>query len=221
MVHRARTNHQRALIRQARLEGRPILGICAGSWDIWSAYGGSFKAVTSHCNRRGMPRILVKGRIGSNGQVHRIRVVGSTALAGMMGDTSGKDLQALPVNSVHWKAADDASIPLGMSVSAYSVRDNTLAPADMKGADADTIEGFESTFGALVAGVQWHPEAYNRTDRLCFCAERHLAILRYMAAAGQDFVNKKTMLRELKSMPFFEALRKRADMTASISLGCA
>lgn len=207
-VHSARTKHQEELIRKARLEGRPILGICAGSWDIWSAYGGEFIDVAHHCYRGGMPRILTGARIGNNVLVHRVKVEKSTFLAAAMGNSAATTLQDLSVNSVHWQAPNPEKVPYRLIVSARSVRDNGLAPENAQDADENTVEAFESEFGAPVVGVQWHPEAYNSGE---VDATKHLGILKTMAEAGRTFVRKKAVLRELSSAPFFRTLAEASE----------
>jgi gamma-glutamyl-gamma-aminobutyrate hydrolase PuuD len=74
--------HEMNLLKEARNRGRPVLGICAGSWQIWTNpnfKGGYLAPVTDHAWKP-MPKIRVNGLIGFNTQIHSCAVVGSSML---------------------------------------------------------------------------------------------------------------------------------------------
>ena len=83
----ARRNiHERELLRKAFLQGRPVMGICAGSWQIWSSMGGGVQDVKDHAWRR-MPAITSKGNVGYNVPMHRVAIMGASMLAGAITDS--------------------------------------------------------------------------------------------------------------------------------------
>jgi len=197
-VHKKRAEFQKNLIKDALLRGRPILGICAGSWDIWEYLGGTCKPVTAHCYRAGMPRILSSGLIGFNRQVHRVDIQASTCLASSISRTSTKPLIKFPVNSVHWQAPDKITLPEGVIISAYSVTEPRFTPFNSASADPGTVEAFEKKWGAPVMGIQWHPEAYNHSDKSEKYPDTQHSFLLYMAKAGDAYASKQKVLEELK-----------------------
>ncbi len=230
-----RDAHERELLRKAFLQGRPVLGICAGSWQIWSSLGGSLKDVKDHAWER-MPAITTKGKVGFNTQMHKVAITASSMLAGALTDsqryatfhpralpsaatgkwTAGASVPlpslemihpavGLTVNSVHWKAADLASLPRGIhnrprvSIAGTALQDDTVAPKCKKeGAgvfkhpDEDTVEVFEQEHGAPLLGIQWHPEAYNNDGS--DTSAKHRSIVRYMAKAGDAFCAKRVLV---------------------------
>lgn len=133
-----RTAHERQLLQRAMNQGRPILGICAGTWQIWTFFGGGLRSVKDHAWER-MPAITSRGTIGYNTQMHRVVISASSMLAGAITDfrryarskpsvaqdgagTSAQrpELKLLDaihpaveliVNSVHWQAPDQNIVP--------------------------------------------------------------------------------------------------------------
>lgn len=94
----------------------------------------------------------------------------------------------IPVNSVHSVApvaAPNDSILKQFEVAAVSVPDPQNLRKNREGnvyaPQSDTIEAFESKFGAPVVGVQWHPEAYFWKEKESRC---HRSLLLFMAKAG-------------------------------------
>ena len=81
-----RDTHERKLLRRAFLQGRPVMGICAGSWQMWLSMGGRVKVVKEHAWRR-MPAITSKGKVGYNVQMHRVAIKSRSMLAGAITDS--------------------------------------------------------------------------------------------------------------------------------------
>lgn len=192
-----REEFQGTLIKQALLEGRPILAVCGGCWQLWEKFGGKTKEVREHSYRGGMPRILQStGKVGNNKQVHRVGFgQNSQILLGAM----RLEQDARPtVNSVHWKAPVKSNVS-HVQVSAISIADDQIAPLiTNKGMTRPLkpercIEAFESESGAPILGIQWHPEAYQQ-------GTSHAHSIRYMEEAGRAFNIKKKMLLEIKAI---------------------
>lgn len=213
--------HERKLLQKARNQGRPILTICAGTWQLWSFFGGTLQDVQDHAWEK-MPSITVKGKIGCNTQMHKVVITASSMLAGAVTDggayvrqqhalcESSSDHAAshpleLIVNSVHWKAPDPIT-PLSVAKSqsvlaivATAQQDDSIVPqrnktgtGAFKHPDAGTVEAIEQEHGAPLLGIQWHPEAYNNDGLLNSRQQR--SILTYMAKAGDAFCAKRKMI---------------------------
>ncbi|MBN9413311.1 MAG: gamma-glutamyl-gamma-aminobutyrate hydrolase family protein [Candidatus Paracaedimonas acanthamoebae] len=197
-----RKEHEENLLKQAFLRGQPILAICAGSWRLWESLGGKLEEVEDHCYGGGMIRISeTTGEVGYNKQIHRVKVHKDTLLRSIMGTAVD---ERPSVNSLHWKAPSSKKIPTLAKISAISVADNKIAPNTRQGEqmspEEGTIEAFENMHGAPFLGIQWHPEAYTRADSEDMVPEKHLAILEYMAKAGQAYHHKRLMLKELEEL---------------------
>lgn len=70
--HLLRVEHERALLKEAQLQGRPVLGICGGSWRVLESYGGTTNALpaNTHQTRRSMAFIRTRGFISDNLRQH-------------------------------------------------------------------------------------------------------------------------------------------------------
>ena len=79
----ARYDYEKDLIKKARNRGQPILAVCAGSWQLWGAFGGRTKTVSDHCYAN-MPYIVTDGSVGNNVPVHRVRLAANTIVSGAM-----------------------------------------------------------------------------------------------------------------------------------------
>lgn len=197
-----RKAHEQHLLKQALLRGQPILAVCAGSWRLWEALGGELAEVQDHSYGGGMIRLSADGKIGYNKQIHRIKTEKNTFLEAIMETT---DENCLPsVNSVHWKAPSSKKVPFLATLSAKAMVDDKIAPNTRQGVQmkpqSESIEAFESKYGVPFLGIQWHPEAYTKADSKEMTPEKHLAILQYMAKAGQAYHYKRLMLKELEEM---------------------
>lgn len=198
-----RTPYEKRIIKEALKRGQPILSICAGSWQLWEAFGGKTRDVIDHCYRGGMMRVGVNGDIVCNKQIHRISIEEDSFLAKAM----GKGPHGQPtVNSLHWKSPDERTIPQFLRVVAKAVMDNNIAPLSSTGnkqpmaVESDTIEAFESKYGVPILGIQWHPEAYNSNDDLDMSPRKHINIMKYMAQSGHAYKMKRQMLREFEEV---------------------
>lgn len=206
-VYKERKEYETAAIKNALRTGRPILAICAGSWRLLEVCGGQTVDVKGHCNRSGMPRKIANGTIGYNMEVHRIQIEPTSFLAEAMGYIKSQEALAQnpniriqpAVNSVHWAAPSRRNFPGYLRVAASSLRDDQIAPELHKTGnqfevEANTIEAFESQFGAPVFGIQWHPEAYEKNAT----GQPHHRLLKYCAQAGETYAARQRMLREYK-----------------------
>lgn len=201
--HQKRMKFEKALIQDAMNRGRPVLGICGGSWQIYDWAGGCFVAVKDHAYAR-MPNIGTNGDVVYNIQVHGVKIEKDSLVAiAMEGKRPDSDIH-LNVNSVHWKACDDKAVPINFKISAKSatapdIQLKNRAGAQMK-PQTDTIEAFETDQGAPVIGIQWHPEAYGFSGAKLKALDsaKHKSLLLFMAKAGDAFAAKQTMLEEFK-----------------------
>lgn len=198
-----RRKYEKQLIKKALNRGQPILAVCAGSWQLWKAFGGTTQSVLDHCYAS-MPRIGVNGDVVNNVQIHRIKLTANTIVAGAMQIKSvGAALATRPkVNSVHWEAPDEKNVPALLEISAVARVDEGLAPNSRSGKGQmqptrGSVEAFEMKHGVPTVGIQWHPEAcfkYKQTLE----DKRHSNILKTMAEAGDAYQAKRKMLREFK-----------------------
>lgn len=206
-----RQTFEQEIIRKAMLKGRPILAVCAGSWRLWEAYGGITKEVKDHTYSR-MINLNEQGTIVYNIQVHDIKTLPNTLLSSVMKLTPEIDKES--VNSVHWLAPDDiASTTLVKSngvqalydllqVSARAVENEDISLNNRHGnkmaPEEETVEAFETKWGAPTMGIQWHPEAYCRylIGKKVYYHPKHKNILEYMAKAGDAYSARRRMLQE-------------------------
>jgi len=107
-----RQRHERELLKLAYRTGRPVLGLCGGSWTVLESYGGATSALppNTHQVRRG-PFIRADAAISSNFAEHDIDVFGDADHPTLLAHVSGTghwrarvDCR-LPVDSNHWAAA--------------------------------------------------------------------------------------------------------------------
>lgn len=203
-----REAHENALLRKALLRGQPVLGICAGAWRVWEALRRleidpdfsqkmqeGLAEVYDHSAARMMSFSESTGQVVYNIQLHGVKVEADSLLYQMM----GKSAVEMNVNSVHWKAPDRKTIPSNVRVVAVATKGDVKETRNRHGkvieSELDTVEAFETVFGAPVIGVQWHLEAYNLKDT---GSEAHLNILRWMAKAGDVYAQKRKVLAELE-----------------------
>jgi len=207
------------LLRKAFLRGQPVLGICAGSWRIWSVLRQleqdvSFQKtlddglidVEDHAASRMMSVSDNTGNVVYNIELHGVDIEKTSLLHSMMGE---KAPAVLNVNSVHWKSSDKAKKPINVNIVGTSNEGMTKETKNRHGkiikSEVGAIEAFETTFGVPVIGVQWHPEAYNSSD---INSEYHLNILRWMAKAGDAYAHKRRVLKQLSESEKFLSISK-------------
>ena len=148
--------------RLAMKSGIPILGICRGLQLITVAAGGQLiQDIPSQIDRS----IQHFQRSSMNTNTHRIFVEESSLLFSLL------ENREVWVNSFHHQAVAEA--PDGFKISA-------------KASDG-TIEAMESTGDSFCFGIQWHPEATHKSDRLSQAIfEKFIS-----AAAGFQISRKK------------------------------
>ncbi|HKY69892.1 MAG TPA: gamma-glutamyl-gamma-aminobutyrate hydrolase family protein [Gammaproteobacteria bacterium] len=200
LSHQFRMQFERTIIKQAVQRGMPILAVCAGAWTVWQTVGGALTPVTDHNYGGAMPRVGVNGIIVNNKHVHNVIVDAGTLVADAMGPEATR--WQWPVNSVHWKAASPTPMPENFQVCATAKKDprisiKTRQQTDMSPQE-DSIEGFESIYGAPIFGIQWHPEAFQWNSAVPSESVNHRVLL-FMAKAGDAYRAKQTMLKEYKS----------------------
>lgn len=212
-----RERFEQEIIRKAMLKGRPILAVCAGSWRLWEAYGGIMKEVRDHNYNGGMLRLNGEGTVTYNIPVHSIRTLPDTLLNSIMDVTLEEE--TIAVNSVHWLAPNDtvpAALPGDINrhrhvqalysllqVSARATEDEDISlmtrQREKMAPEEDTVEAFETKWGAPTLGIQWHPEAYCRYKKgdTNVHHPQHKNILEFMAKAGDAYAARRRMLKEL------------------------
>lgn len=202
-AHQIRIEFERGLLKDALRRGRPILAICAGSWTLWEALGGTLKVVSDHNYGGGMPRISAQGKMSYNKHVHDVEVTQGTLLGDAMALGDTQEERTLPANSIHWLAPDDTVVPPNFEIAAKSKRNAEVSiqtrQATQMAPQEDSVEGFCSKFGAPVAGFVWHLEAFDWDSRDAAAIANNNALL-FMAKAGDAYQEKQTMLREFKEV---------------------
>lgn len=196
-----RIEQNNLLIQDAINRGKPILAVCGGSWALWQFFGGELVPVKDHCASR-MPNLNRQGTVGYNTQIHRIELQNDGyILKAAMAYEQYQEQNPFPaVNSVHW-LAPGGEIPQGLDISARSLFDEALAPQNrhqqQMHPEENVIECFESSYGAPILGVVWHPEAYTNNTKDEFFPQQHQGIIRYMAEASRTYKIKQQVNREL------------------------
>ena len=215
--HTAQNNFEADLIRQAMVRGQPVLAICAGCWPLWQYTPkqgkgeipmpkGKLKPVTGHAAGKMIYMSETHGRAVYNSQIHGVEIPEGTLLKAF------SKTNTLRVNSVHSTAPDETFVPDLFQVSAWSKKDRELAPKNRHGDIMDTkentVEAFESKFGAPVLGIQWHPEAYGADSNTKGVkdAPKHRSIIQDMTRAGQAYAYKRRLLEELHTV--FQAINE-------------
>lgn len=135
MVDELRDELELRALSFCRERGLPVLGICRGFQVINVALGGSLLQDLATDHVGALPHRSVR----DVSQVHSIRLVPGTALAGILG-RDGK----IQVNSRHHQGLTERELAPGLKVSA-------VAPDGI-------VEGIESWDEPFLVGVQCHPE---------------------------------------------------------------
>lgn len=127
------------LVRWAKADGKPVLGVCRGMQVINVALGGTlyqdiakeYRAGQKHdcfpCEDNGFRRDQL---------IHDVKVRPDSRLGAILGAAQAT------VNSMHHQAV--RTVGQGLRISAT--------------ASDDVIEGLEGRNGQFLVGVQWHPE---------------------------------------------------------------
>lgn len=215
-----REQQERELLRKAFLRGQPVLGICAGSWRIWSVlcqleYDATFRKtcddgvidVEDHAASRMMSVSNNTGNVVYNIELHGVDIEETSLLHSMMGK---KAPTGLNVNSVHWKSPDKSKKPNNVNIVGIATegtaKETKNRHGDIINSEVGAVEAFETVFGAPILGVQWHPEAYNPGG---INGDYHLNILRWMAKAGDAYAQKRRILKQLSESEKFLSISKQ------------
>ncbi len=177
------------LIKNALLRGQPILGVCAGCWQLWKFFGGSLVPITNHLNSQ-MIRLqrAISSDImhvinnGETDQIHTLEINEDSLVGIIIQGHSTATHIPLRVNSIHSSAMDMPTLPAELKLSAWA--------DDLP--EGPSIEAIETHFGAPMIGTQWHIEAYFQTEN-----NPYTPIVIYMAKAGDTYKQKRACLRQL------------------------
>ena len=134
---------EQTLIRWAREDGKPVLGVCRGIQIINVAFGGTlFQDLTA--NREGSIKhdYFPEQGFERNCLSHTTQIDRDSRLGDIL------KLEDLQVNSMHHQGIDKLA-PI--------FRATAYAPDGL-------IEALECPNGQFLIGVQWHPEELTRTD---------------------------------------------------------
>jgi gamma-glutamyl-gamma-aminobutyrate hydrolase PuuD len=171
---------------------------------------GKIRSVDDHNYRGGMPQIKEStGKVGHNKQMHKIKLKDDAYLLKASMTIKQKEgfvvNDSIPVNSVHSHAVDEKFIPPWFTISATTVQDDALAPLSVDGTkrllkpEEDSVEAFESAYGAPWLGIQWHLEAYTSNTDPKYFPDIHRNILKYMMQSGQVYQQRQEIVQEIKS----------------------
>ncbi len=127
----------------ADTRGLPVLGICRGFQAINVFSGGT---LLQHVDGHAGP-----GYGQGPARQHPLRLVPGSRLARILFPTNARG-GVLPVNTYHHQAIRAADLAPGLLASAWAT-----SP------DGDLVEGFETSTGRFVIGVQCHPERTEST----------------------------------------------------------
>jgi putative glutamine amidotransferase len=131
LVHRPRDDFEIALIRAARQQGLPILGICRGCQIINVALGGTVRNLRKEQDVKGLHLVL---------SGHAVDLNPDSKLAEILGVTHLEKVVSLHGNSVGKPAP-------GVTIAA-------TGPGDV----IEAIEADSAGKKGWIVGIQWHPE---------------------------------------------------------------
>ncbi|NII75069.1 gamma-glutamyl-gamma-aminobutyrate hydrolase PuuD [Dyella sp. SG562] len=209
--HGRRVRHEADLLKQAQLTGRPVLGICGGSWRVLESYGGSTRGVKPKTHQtKKMPYLTTKGVVARVASTHGLDVTPGSMLSGAFRD----DQQATPsqVNTAHWAVAEEASPGHLKGVPTIGRNKQPLLTISARGGTRNdppylkktekvpdrSVEAFETRHGAPVMGIQWHPEAYG-TGFEASHTQANRRLLDWMAQAGDAYEARRGMTQQFKA----------------------
>jgi putative glutamine amidotransferase len=134
----ARDAVEMELIRWAKADGKPVLGVCRGIQVINVALGGTLyqDLEAQYAGAIKHDYFPPAGGYTRSSLVHDVYVAPNSRLADLLG------VLELPVNSMHHQ---------GIKTLAPGLQPTVTAPDGL-------IEGIESPNGNFLVGVQWHPE---------------------------------------------------------------
>lgn len=204
---RSRSELDMCLIKTAYLQGRPILAVCAGCWDLIYYIRKATEceeidikvAVIDHANRRGMVTLNPSnGRVLRNEAIHEVKFVRESLIQKIV----KHPIKTIQVNSVHRFALDQDSVNgTIMQVAARSIANSTCKNKNgeekhigshVMDSQGNVVEAVESVQGVPIIGTQWHAEAYTEQED-----NFNYTLIRYMISTSIAFDLKQAMQREL------------------------
>ena len=134
----ARDTIEMQLIRWAKEDKKPVLGVCRGIQVINVALGGTlYQDLAAQCSGSIKHDYFPPaGGFTRSSLVHDVKVTPQSRLAEVLGTLE------CPVNSMHHQ---------GIKTLGTGLRPTVMAPDGV-------IEGVEGVNGQFLVGVQWHPE---------------------------------------------------------------
>jgi gamma-glutamyl-gamma-aminobutyrate hydrolase PuuD len=209
---KARERSELGLIEQARTLGMPILALCGGSWRLVQNYGGSTVELaalndTGKFLTNGPPNEAARARHAGNMNLvetqfkHPLAVRPGTMLEAAMSQ-SKQPPKDMMVNSVHWAVVrtSDMGTRDGLHAQRFGIVPNGMLQQSAKDPKCVTMtEAVESTHGAPVLGVQWHPEYQLPQSGGQYPASRaaNLALIKWMIEAGRTYRQHREVMAEL------------------------
>lgn len=187
---------QKELLEEALREGRPVLGFCGGSLDIWTTMGGRTRPCVDHAYSK-MVNLGKGDLVVNNVPMHDVVLHPGSLLRSA---ATKKTLRN--VNSVHSITFSETDRPSNLVITANAVANPGIVMKNRQGETRQpetSPEGFESAHSAPIMGCLWHPEAY-APDQLQDHSESryHVRIIAWMAKAGDAFVARRLMVAQMK-----------------------
>lgn len=136
-----RDGYELAIVREFLNQRKPILGVCRGMQVLNVALGGSlYQDIPTFCDQAGYHRDLDRALDFT----HRVDFCADGWLQSLYGSEGGN------IISIHHQAV--RKLGAGLVVEARSAEDGL-------------IEGIRLEGDCYAAGIQWHPELQNPSDR--------------------------------------------------------
>ena len=215
--HVSRATYELRLLGIARARGIPILAVCGGSWRLLESYGG--KVRTLEISQR--ERHKAQNRDETWSLHHDLQLMGGRTLIKLMEQKRIQFERNQKVNSTHWAVASTVTDPYtGLKLARGTDDPSHWLEITAIEPDTDTVEAFESLYGAPTMGIQWHPESYlpempgskSGTDDVRALS---IAIFELMAFAAQTAKRRQSISASLSfEVRAFEALCKFAKAVA-------
>lgn len=176
----SRDPFETALIEKAMTLGIPVLAVCAGSWRLLETFGGEVRELNeeeyalhgkrgwagSHgleadTTKRGLiPDAMIEAKAPSQEAKKTARNAFSDPEKGRPASYTSSG-----ANTTHWAVANTITTDKGKQELKRHDK-GMRTPADLLDVmvtepGTQTVEAFESKFGAPIIGTQWHPESFN------------------------------------------------------------
>ncbi|WP_177229357.1 gamma-glutamyl-gamma-aminobutyrate hydrolase family protein [Dyella sp. OK004] len=203
--HGRRVAHEKDQLKQAQQTGRPVLGICGGSWRVLESYGGSTLGVQPKTHQtKKMPYLTTKGVVAKVAKEHSLEVTPHTMLSSAFKDDAGHTPDQ--VNTAHWAVAEESRPGRLKGTPMLGPEHKPLLTVSARGGTsgdppyinrtskqhAQSVEAFETRHGAPTMGIQWHPEAYGG-DFPASHIQANKRLLNWMAQAGDAYEARRDM----------------------------